>query len=234
MTQIVARPPDWMSWEYRYGFRDLQMLPQYPIRLVVLDERPIVRKGIVACLRGEADVDVIGDFDTLRGWLDRDTPGRANVVLLGHQYHTPVTDSLVELHHVDDALKVVVLSHSGGDVRARTAIDAGAHGFLLAGARPDELTQAVRVVARGQRFLDNATAIDIANRGGDDDLRPKEVEVLRHVAAGRANKWIAAELSTTEAGIKNHIKRILIRLAAADRTHAVVIAARRGIIDLDQ
>jgi DNA-binding NarL/FixJ family response regulator len=219
---VITDPENW------------QMLQQDPIRLVVVDERPIVRAGVVACLRGEADLDLVGDFDTLSHGLLQDETARADVVLLGYQYRTSVTDGVAELSRINDGIKVLVLSHCGGDARARMAIDAGAHGFMPASARTDELAAAVRVVARGQRFLDNATAIDLANRTSDGDLRPKEVEVLRHVAEGRANKWIAVELSTTEAGVKNHIKRILAKLGAADRTHAVIIAVRRGIIDVNQ
>lgn len=214
------------------GSETWQMLPQYPIRLVVLDERPIVRTGIVACLRGEADLDLIGDFDTLRGGMQRCE--QAHVVLLGHQRHVSVAEVIGDLSRANDKLRFVVLSNCGGDARARLAFEAGAQGFMLVSASPGDLIEGIRVVVRGQRFLDNATAIAMANGSGDDDLRPKEIEVLQLVAAGRANKQIAFELSTTEGTVKNHIKRILAKLDAADRTHAVVIAARRGFIDVHQ
>lgn len=209
------------------------MLPRYPIRFVVLDERPIVRAGIVACLRGAEDLELVGDSGTLRDALALCGTGRADVVVLGVQCCSSISGAIAEFSRVNEVLRLVVLSQCGGDARARRAIEAGANGFMLASASFEDLAEAIRVVARGERFLDNATAIAIANRSGEDDLRPKEIEVLQHVAAGLANKQIAFELSTTEGTVKSLIKRILAKLGAADRTHAVVIAARRGFLELN-
>ena len=95
---VITDPENW------------QMLQQDPIQLVIVDERPIVRAGIVACLRGEADLDLLGDFDTLSR-LEQDEIARADVVLLGYQYRTSVTDGVAELSRINDGIKVLVLSH---------------------------------------------------------------------------------------------------------------------------
>jgi DNA-binding NarL/FixJ family response regulator len=209
------------------------MPAQYPIQLVVVDERPIVRAGIAACLHDAPDLRIEGDFATLAQCVAVGQELHPDVVLIGYQRRGSLSGAIRELRQVHPAVRVVVLSRCGGGARARMAIEAGAEGFMRQSTSAADLAEGLRVVARGQRFLDNATTMDMANRSGDDDLGPREIEVLRRVAAGLANKQIAHEMSTTEGTVKNHMKRILAKLGAADRTHAVVIAVRRGFISLN-
>ena len=210
------------------------MPPRYPIQLVILDERPIMRAGLLACLQDTLDMEVKGEFGTLAACVAASEQIQPDIVLIGHLHRGNLTAAISELKQVSPALRVVVLSTHGGSARARMAIDAGADGFMLQSASAADLAEGLRMVARGHRFLDNATAMEMANSNADDDLRPREIEVLRRVAAGRANKQIADEMATTEGTVKNTMKRILLKLAAADRTHAVVIAARRGFISVHQ
>jgi DNA-binding NarL/FixJ family response regulator len=210
------------------------MPPRYPIQLVILDDLPIMRAGLLACLQDALDMEVKGDFGTLAECVAASEKIQPDIVLIGHLHRGNLTDAISELKKVSPALRVAVLSTHGGSARARMAIDAGADGFMLQCASAADLAEGLRMVARGHRFLDNATAMEMANSNADDDLRPREIEVLRRVAAGRANKQIADEMSTTEGTVKNVMKRILLKLDAADRTHAVVIAARRGFISVHQ
>jgi DNA-binding NarL/FixJ family response regulator len=205
-----------------------------PIQLVILDERPIVRAGIVACFHGVPDIHVAGAFATLPECVAAMSNAPPDVVIVGNTRRASSNTAIRELKRVRPELRGLVLSPCGGSTRARMAIAAGADGFMQLRASASELADAARTVAVGHRFLDNATAMDMANRSGDDDLSPKEIEVLQRVAAGSANKQIAFEMSTTEGTVKNHMKRILQKLHAVDRTHAVVIAARRGFIGIHQ
>ena len=210
-------------------------MPAHPsIQLVIVDERPIVRAGVIACLRHKPDIQIEGDFATMAHCVAVGAEVDPDVVLIGYQRCGTLLSAVRELRHVHHAAHVAVLSRCGGAARARMAIDAGAEGFLVQGTNAVDLAEGVRTVARGHRYLDSATAMDMVNRTDDKDLRPKEIEILQRVAAGRANKQIADEMSTTEGNVKNHMKRILIKLGAADRTHAVVIAARRGFISVNQ
>lgn len=208
------------------------MSPQNPIRLVILDERPIVRAGLVACLERREELAIVAVASTAAD-LARPRPSEAgDVALVGHPRRDGLKEAIATMSALHPACRFVVLSDCGGDARARRAIAAGVHGFLLQTSGVEDLVDAIHAASRGQRYLDSLTALDMARRDGEEDLRAKEVEVLCHVAAGKANKQIAAELATTEGTVKNHIKRIMAKLAAADRTHAVVIAARRGYISV--
>ena len=136
------------------------------------------------------------------------------------------------LFRSDPSVRVIVIASRNGDVRTRRAIDAGAHGCLLSSNVRVALAQAIRAVASGRRFIDGDSAIQWMQSRAEEDLKAREIQVLELVAAGKANKEIAHELSTTEGTVKNYIKRILGKLHASDRTHAVVIGIARGIIEL--
>lgn len=203
------------------------------IRLAVFDERPIVRAGIAACLSTAGDLQLVGNVSSIQECVERSVSHAPDVVLIGSVRYPSVATVIGEVLKACLDVRVVVLSNSGGDARARSAIEAGADGFILQGSSAQELAQAVRSVFAGKRYMDSATALEMARNNQEDNLRAKEVEVLRRVAAGKSNREIATELSTTEGTVKNHIKRILTKLDAQDRTHAVVIAAERGFITVN-
>ena len=128
--------------------------------------------------------------------------------------------------------RIVILTTHAGDVQISRALKAGARAYLLKGLLRKELLETIRAVHAGQRRLSSEVAAEIAEHATDDTLTPREVDVLRLVARGNANKEIAALLSLTEETVKSHIRNILATLRANDRTHAVTIGVRRGIIDL--
>ena len=128
--------------------------------------------------------------------------------------------------------RIIVLTTHPGDVQVSRALKAGARGYLLKGMLRKELSETIRAVYAGHKRLSSEAAAEIAEHATDSGLTPREIDVLRLVAAGNANKEIGARLSLTEVTIKSHVKNILAKLGASDRTHAVTIALKRGIIDL--
>jgi DNA-binding NarL/FixJ family response regulator len=128
--------------------------------------------------------------------------------------------------------RIIVLTTYTGDVQVLRALKAGARGYILKGKVHRELLGAIRAVHSGQKQIPPEIAAELAEHAADDDLSPREVDVLRLIAAGNANKLIADQLSIGEATVKRHVTNILSKLGANDRTHAVTIGLRRGIIDL--
>jgi DNA-binding NarL/FixJ family response regulator len=128
--------------------------------------------------------------------------------------------------------RIIVLTTHTGDVQVSRALKAGARAYLLKGSLRKELLETIRAVHSGQKRLSSEVAAEIAEHSTDDALTPREVDVLRLLASGNANKAIAAKLSLTEETVKSHVRNILAKLGANDRTHAVAIGLKRGIIEL--
>ena len=128
--------------------------------------------------------------------------------------------------------RIIILTTHAGDVQVSRALKAGARGYLLKGSLRNELLETIRAVHAGQKRVSSEVAVEIAEHSTDHALTPREVDVLRLVANGKMNKEIAAELSLTEETVKSHIRNILAKLEAKDRTHAVAIGVKRGVIDL--
>ena len=203
-----------------------------PIRVLSVGDDPLVHEGIRALLGAERDMALVGEvgseeFESLHfmGLLPA-------VVLMGTELSGH--GAIARLQAFDPSARVIVIASRSGDMRTRRAIDAGAHGCLLSSNVRVALAQAIRAVASGRRFIDGDSAIQLMQSRAEEDLRAREIQVLELVAAGKANKEIAHELSTTEGTVKNYIKRILGKLHASDRTHAVVIGIARGIIEVGE
>lgn len=185
-----------------------------------------------ACLRTEDELQIVAESDTATDYVALCALHMPDVVLLGHAGQSDVVGVVKDVLQACSNSQLLVLSATGGDALVRKVMAVGAKGFILQDSSPRELATAIRVVARGMRYLDCTTAMEITLRCADEDLRVKEVEILSRVAAGMGNKQIAVELSTTEGTVKNHVKRILAKLDARDRTHAVMIAMRRGFLTM--
>ena len=128
--------------------------------------------------------------------------------------------------------RIIILTTHAGDVQVSRALKAGARAYLLKGSLRKDLLETIRAVHAGQKRLSAEVAAEIAEHATDDALTPREIDVLRLVASGNANKEIAAQLTLTEETVKSHIRNILAKLSANDRTHAVAIGVKRGFIDL--
>jgi DNA-binding NarL/FixJ family response regulator len=204
-----------------------------PIRVLSVGDDPLVHEGIRALLGSETDMELAGEvgvdeFEAIRfaGLLPA-------VVLMGADISgNGSARAIARLQAFDPSTRVIVIASRGGDVRTRKAIEAGAHGCILSSNVRSSLAQAVRAVASGRRYIDGESAVQLMQSRSEEELKAREIQVLELVAAGKANKEIAYELSTTEGTVKNYVKRILSKLHASDRTHAVVIGIARGIIEV--
>ena len=204
-----------------------------PIRVLSVGDDPLVHEGVRALLGSENDMELVGEVASSEFDGIQFTSLLPAVVLMGTELsgHGSVR-AIARLRALVPSARVIVIASRSGDARTRRAIDAGAHGCLLSSNVRVALAQAIRAVASGRRFIDGEAAIEWMQSRAEEELKAREVQVLELVAAGKANKEIAFELSTTEGTVKNYVKRILGKLHASDRTHAVVIGIARGIIEI--
>lgn len=201
------------------------------IRVLVVDDHPVVRSGIVGLLGGEADVEVVGEADDGAAGVELAASLRPDVVLM--DLRMPVLDGASATARIVAAgtSRVLVLTTYDTDADILRAVEAGATGYLLKDTPRDELVLAVRAAARGETVLAPPLAAKLMRqvRGGDQ-LTPREVEVLRLVARGMSNGEIASELFIGEATVKTHLLHVFDKLGVSDRTAAVTTALQRGIL----
>ncbi len=199
---------------------------------MVVDDHPLLLEGIAAALHGETDIKIVGEA---RNGLEAVIQFRAlrpDVTLMDLQM--PEKNGLAALRSIRSEFPtavVVVLTTYGGDVQAVRALRAGASGYLLKSMLRKDLISTIRTVSTGKRVIHPMIAQEIAEHIAEEKLSEREIEVLRHVANGTSNKLIAARLKVTEPTVKDHLKNIMQKLSANDRTHAVTIAMRRGFLD---
>ena len=141
-------------------------------------------------------------------------------------------DAIIAIRDEFPGARIIVLTTYAGDAQAVRAMKAGAQGYLLKNLLHKELLQTIRAVHAGRKAMTPDVAAQLAEHSGEEALTPKEIDVLRLIAAGNANKEIAAQLSITEETVKSRVKNILDKLGANDRTHAVTIGVKRGMIEL--
>ena len=203
------------------------------IRILAVDDHPLLREGIAALIGSEEDMELVGEASTGREAIQLFRKLQPDITLMDLQM--PDMNGIDAIGAIrgefPDARIIVVTTHPG-DVQVSRALKAGARAYLLKGMLRKELLDTIRCVHGGQKRLSSEVAAEIAEHATDDSLTPREIDVLRLVGAGNANKEIGARLSLTEVTVKSHVKNILAKLGAHDRTHAVTIALKRGIIDL--
>ena len=203
------------------------------IRVLAVDDHPLLREGIAALIGSEEDMELVGEASNGREALDLFRKYQPDITLMDLQMpEMNGIDAVGAIRGEFPDARIIVLTTHPGDVQVSRALKAGARGYLLKGMLRKELLETIRAVHAGQKRLSSEAAAEIAEHAIDDVLTPREIDVLRLVAAGNANKEIGAQLSLTEVTVKTHVKNILAKLGANDRTHAVTIALKRGIIDL--
>ena len=203
------------------------------IRVLAVDDHPLLREGIAALIGSEDDMELIGEAANGREALNLFRKYQPDVTLMDLQMpEMNGIDAIGAIRGEFPDARIIVLTTHPGDVQVSRALKAGARGYLLKGMLRKELLETIRAVHAGQKRLSGEAAAEIAEHLADNSLTPREIDVLRLVGAGNANKEIGARLSLTEVTVKSHVKNILAKLGANDRTHAVTIALKRGIIDL--
>lgn len=204
-----------------------------PIRIISVDDHQLLREGIAAVLEGQPDMVLIGQASSGREAIESFRQHRPDVMLM--DLRMPDMSGIEAIGAIrkefPDA-RIIVLTTYAGDVQAAAALKAGASGYLLKNLVRKELLETIRLVHAGKRRVPAEIATEIAEHVADDALTEREIEVLRGVAGGKSNKLIATELGISEGTVKTHMKNILPKLGASDRTHAVIIALRRGIFDI--
>ena len=203
------------------------------IRILAVDDHPLLREGIAALIGTEEDMELIGEASNGREALEWFRRCRPDVTLMDLQMpEMSGIDAIGAIRGEFRDARIIVLTTHPGDFQVSRALKAGARAYLLKGMLRKELVETIRAVHAGQKRLSSEIAAELAEHIADCALTPREIDVLRLVAAGNPNKQIAAQLSLTEVTVKSHMKNILSKLGAHDRTHAVTIGLKRGIIDL--
>jgi len=203
------------------------------IRVLTVDDHQLLREGIAAVIESQADMTLVAQASNGREAVESFRRLRPDVTLM--DLRMPDMSGIEAISAIRSAYRdarIVVLTTYAGDAQAAAALKAGAVGYLLKSLVRKELLETIRAVHSGKRRVPPEIATEIAEHVADDALTVREVEVLRRVAAGKSNKLIAAELDIAEGTVKTHMKSILPKLDASDRTHAVMIALKRGILDL--
>jgi DNA-binding NarL/FixJ family response regulator len=203
------------------------------IRILVVDDHPFLRAGIVGAINSQGDMVLIGEASNGKEAVENFRLLRPDVTLMDLQMPTMNgTDAITTIRGKFPEARIVVLTAYKGDIQALRAFKAGAVGYLLKNMLRKELLDTIRIVASGRRRVPPEIAKELGEHIIDEQLSEREIEVLKLIAAGTSNKIIAVRLSLAETTVKTHVQNILLKLGANDRTHAVTIALKRGYMEL--
>jgi DNA-binding NarL/FixJ family response regulator len=209
--------------------------PSDRIRILTVDDHPVVRGGIATLVATQPDMAVVAEASTGREAIEQFRRHRPDITLMDLQMpDLNGLDAIIAIRDEFPDARIVVLTTYAGDVQALRALQAGARAYLLKNALHKELLDAIHAVHAGKKTISAEVSFELAEHATDDALTPAEIDVLRLIAAGKANKQIADHLSITEATVKGRVKNILSKLGADDRTHAAMLGVKRGIIDLSR
>ncbi|WP_164008415.1 response regulator [Pyxidicoccus trucidator] len=204
-----------------------------PIRILVADDHPLLREGLAAMVAGQADMALVAEAENGEQAVQAFREHRPDITLMDVRMPTMGgIDAIAAIRAEFPSARIIVLTTYRGDAQALRAIKAGASGYLLKSMLRKELVETIRGVHAGHRRIDVAIASELAEHRADDELTQRERDVLSQVAAGGANKEIATRLGISEETVKSHVKNVMNKLGASDRTQAVVVALKRGIIDI--
>ena len=202
------------------------------IRILAVDDHPLVRQGIARLVDVHSDMTLVAEASNGRDAIQQFRAHHPDVTLMDLQMpDMNGIDAIMAIRSEFPEARIIVLTTYMGDVQVLRAIKAGARGYLLKNLLHKELLETIRAVHAGKKTLSPEASFQLAEHVTDDALTPAEISVLRLIAAGNANKQIAQQLLITEESVKGRVKNILSKLGANDRTHAAMIALKRGIIE---
>jgi DNA-binding NarL/FixJ family response regulator len=203
-----------------------------PIRILSVDDHPLLRQGVAALVGGQADMSVIAEASNGREAIQQFRTHHPDITLMDLQMpEMNGLDAMIAIRGEFSQAQIIVLTTYAGDVQVLRALKAGARAYLLKNLLHKELLETIRAVHAGKKTVSPEVSFQLAEHATDDALTPAEVRVLRLIAEGNANKEIAAQLSTSEETVKGQVRNILSKLGAHDRTHAAMIGLKRGIIE---
>jgi DNA-binding NarL/FixJ family response regulator len=209
------------------------MIGQSGINILSVDDHPLFREGIAAVIKNEPDMLLAAEAATGRQALQLFREHRPNVTLMDLRLpDMSGIDAMIAIRGEFSAARIIILTTFEGDVEIQRALEAGANGFLLKSMPPNELVDGIRQVHAGKKRVPPEVAAQLAEHISDEELTAREIEVLGKVAGGNRNRDIAELLFISEDTVKVHVKHIMDKLRAKDRTQALTIAIRRGIVQL--
>lgn len=203
------------------------------IRVLCVDDHPLLRDGIAALVNAEPDMKLVAEASNGKEAVEKFRSHHPDVTVMDIQMPgVGGIEAITQIQSERPDARIIVLTTYTGDVQVVRALRAGARAYILKGHVHRELLETIRIVHAGKKRIPPEIAAELAEHAADDELTTREVEVLRLIAAGNANKQIADQLSIGEATVKSHVTNILSKLGASDRAHAVTISLKRGIIQL--
>ena len=205
----------------------------HPIRILIADDHALIREGIAVLVATQPDMNLVAEASNGSEAIQQFRTHRPDITLMDLQMpEMSGFDAIVAIRGEFPEAKILVLTTYKGDVQILRALKAGAQGYLLKSTFHKELVETIRAVHAGRKALSPDASYELAEHATDDALTPAEINVLRLIAAGNANKQIADQPSITEETVKSRVKSILSKLGANDRTHAATIGVKRGIVEL--
>jgi DNA-binding NarL/FixJ family response regulator len=209
------------------------MNDQAHIRVFSVDDHPLLNEGIAALVSNQPDMRVVAQATSGSDAIGKFRQHRPDVTLMDLRLpDMSGIDTMIAIRNEFPEARIVMLTTFEGDVEIQRALEAGARGYLLKSMPPKDLVAVIRQVHAGKKRIPPEVAARLAEHLGEEDLTPRELDVLRYAAQGNRNRDIGEKLFITEETVKVHIKHIMEKLGASDRTQAVAVALRRGIIEL--
>jgi two-component system, NarL family, response regulator len=203
------------------------------IRILTVDDHALLREGIAALLNTEADMKLVAEASNGQQAIEMFRLHCPDVTLMDLQMPTlNGIEAIIAIRSEFPSARIIVLTTYSGDIQVLRALKAGARAYILKGHVHRELLDTIRVVHAGQKRIPPEVAVELADHAAEEELTSREIDVLRLIATGSANKEIAGQLSIAEETVKSHVTKILAKLGANDRTHAVMIGLKRGILQL--